>query len=367
MVINTTSLKIENFSWLVSKNGYYWDDNCQPFEKTLKSYLKNDHDKLCHPFLVECETKGITLKSYGKLFRPFQDKNSLMVDFANFKETKEDIVKFADKYGQLTGEEQFITFSSDKGLMGFVQGNKRGSIGFGDSLLTWIREMRIFKEYFKIWKMIENEDVGKLGQQIIWRGTGKDSDVCFYYFDRQAFRVIASSHDMIFKKWCYGEVISPAKYLLREVINEKLEKNISMKLFLDKKGAFYQGVTPKNLLSAIWYQFLQTVTGNRKIIRCKVCNELLDVTGEHGKLSQHPKCKRDKARIEFNKRAEIYKIVASKNNLNDDLKAKEWVLNQLEIGNPINVEGYTHEEFHKLFENVLKDYHRTKSNKQKEV
>jgi len=140
-----------------------------------------------------------------------------------------------------------------------------------------------------------------------------------------------------------------------------------MKLFLDKKGAFYQGVTPKNLLSAIWYQFLQTVTGNRKIIRCKVCNELLDVTGEHGKLSQHPKCKRDKARIEFNKRAEIYKIVASKNNLNDDLKAKEWVLNQLEIGNPINVEGYTHEEFHKLFENVLKDYHRTKSNKQKEV
>jgi len=104
MVINTTSLKIENFSWLVSKNGYYWDDNCQPFEKTLKSYLKNDHDKLCHPFLVECETKGITLKSYGKLFRPFQDKNSLMVDFANFKETKEDIVKFADKYGQLTGE-----------------------------------------------------------------------------------------------------------------------------------------------------------------------------------------------------------------------------------------------------------------------
>jgi hypothetical protein len=98
-------------------------------------------------------------------------------------------------------------------------------------------------------------------------------------------------------------------------------------------------------------------------------NELMDVTGEHGKLSQHLKCKRDKARVEFNKREAIYKIVTSKNNWDNDLKAKEWVLNQLEIGNPIDIEGYTHEEIHKLFENVLKDYCRTKSlcNKQKAV
>ena len=51
-----------------------------------------------------------------------------------------------------------------------------------------------------------------------------------------------------------------------------------------------QGQVPENLLAAMWYQFLQTITGEKKFKRCAVCNNWEDVTYKKATWKQHPEC-----------------------------------------------------------------------------
>lgn len=49
-------------------------------------------------------------------------------------------------------------------------------------------------------------------------------------------------------------------------------------------------VYPETLLSAMWYQFSEELSGHRKYKYCSHCNTWQDVTNNHSNWSGHPEC-----------------------------------------------------------------------------
>ena len=70
-----------------------------------------------------------------------------------------------------------------------------------------------------------------------------------------------------------------ARTLVMQHLNDYLRRHPSvMQIFLDSKGNAITKLKPKNLISAIWLQFLHYVTGNptdddSKIVRCEFCGK----------------------------------------------------------------------------------------------
>jgi len=80
--------------------------------------------------------------------------------------------------------------------------------------------------------------------------------------------------------------------LLSSALRHRLGNGIGQRLvWNDEIQAFDRKYVPETLLSALWLQFSYILTGERKIKRCPVCHDWIDVTGMKRSLKKHPNCK----------------------------------------------------------------------------
>lgn len=75
------------------------------------------------------------------------------------------------------------------------------------------------------------------------------------------------------------------------LINDQLHTyKVYPMLILDAKNRFKQSFVPSNVIAAIWMQFLQIFTGERKYKQCELCGLWADVTDSRANWRYHISC-----------------------------------------------------------------------------
>jgi len=270
------------------------------------------------------------------LFKLFSDMNS----------APESYVDFANKYGTLKHAE--ILFLDDR----------KDNYVFGESILFWYRQQWMLKYAGLLWEWIKNNDKEKLSLVIKWKD---ERNIDFQLGSQQTMENFISNkfswtgYAYVFhfgKLECcinnnyrlsgkisnvyairqqtqVGDILLPAINLLQSIINYYLYTYpTKLTLFYNvKKRHYQQHLTPTNLLGAMWYQFQQVITGERKIKQCPICRQWSDVTTIKGSWEKHRDCANwDRV----TKGRKIKKILALK---------EQGLFNQ-DIANDVNVDIY---------------------------
>lgn len=254
-------LDISYFSWPVPDKGYIWTEDAEIIshdrrESASKILIKNP--------MMQTEHRN----------RPLTN-SELWLDFAKLETSCESIKSFANSFGWLgIGEAIIIT-----------KGNGTVII-MGESFSRWELEIRLLKTVCQLWEWIKEENTGKLKKTIIWNKSN-------VYFQNAYFKQLIAGYGMkrseFFNTWTYGDIYGPAQVFVQEVLNEKL-KEVHPRLLFNKDGNLQGYIYPKTLIAAIWYQFFQALTGQKKFIRCEICREWMDVTEKRSDKTQHTKC-----------------------------------------------------------------------------
>lgn len=302
-------LELGFFTWPRANAGYYIDNNAEQFRESFT----NEGDGTPGPFILE------TPESTGYIMtRPLDDNPTLFLDFAGIDGSRESMISFANQHGLLTKEIMLDNIPHDtKTVEGYTVKSK---FILGDTIDLWQREHFAMKHIVQLWEWLRNRDLEKLNLSIHWYDAnrairytlGAEDDLRAYKKDGgimgadQVWRRPDNNEPLnliirelasetyppgLLSRFMIGSVEIPAQAVIQKVINEKLRKYpTSPMLLMNKDNHLKQYFVPQNLLSAMWFQFFQTVSGERKYKRCEVCNKWDDVTNKRASWSKHPEC-----------------------------------------------------------------------------
>ena len=269
------------FTWFRSITGYRIENNAGPdsisqmINMTQSAIngapLKND---IIGPFIIEDpQTTGY------KPVKPLDENATLFLEFAELDYSEENMIEFANRYGLLIQEHRLQLPMSDQSFS-------------GDSLSTWKKEHRDLKNAVQIWEWLRTNDKEKLNLLIKW---SEDNETVRYFIGSNSMGILFSVNPPIrpylLPRCKPGDVIFPTRLLLQKIINDKLgEYPVSPRLLLDDNNELKQYLVPSSLLSAMWYQFYQAVTGKKRYKKCEICNTWEDVTDKRSSWTMHPNC-----------------------------------------------------------------------------
>ncbi len=104
----------------------------------------------------------------------------------------------------------------------------------------------------------------------------------------------------VFKRFKRNDLLLPARYLIQIRINDKLnELKVRPRLLLNEENELVPYIMPGDLLAAMWLQFYQTATGEKRYKRCEECGYWEDTTDLRKNWSVHPKCANRRRQARF--------------------------------------------------------------------
>ena len=293
-----------NFTWRYADSGYYWD-------------YKIKVDDLFHegnyssPFLIARPK----LTSYIPTI-PFKGSPELFTLFAELpvgddEESLKAIVNFTNQYGLITAGLLMDTSHINNGISNY------STTFYGLSLDFYLSQIWAMKNIFRIWNWIQEKNSSMLSKMITWtnddniqylfgepenldlfNSTGIKYDAngnCLTdlkgYIAPRRQRLFDISNHKIFTDLVKDDYLFVAQLIVQKTINQKLDKfPIKHCLLMDKTRKLKQFFVPSDLLSCMWFQFLQVVTGERKIKQCLYCNKWENVTDKYSSWKYHQKC-----------------------------------------------------------------------------
>jgi len=260
------------FSTIVSTSGYYWEDE---IDKEF-FHSPEDVDGITGPIiLAKPETR-----EYRAIY-PLQDYPTLFTEFARVEPNLNGIIDFTNKYGLIVGE--YLTYY-------------HSPIGeSSESFNLWEKNILVMKEAVELWEAIKNEDITTLSKFVKWISYSNMDNwpTCFSPSTGQPFyrSLIIAPHHSAFRRIVTGDLLLPARIFLKEIININMQKHpTKVQLHLTADNKIIQNFIPKNLLSAMWFQFSQALTGEKKFKRCIHCGKWEDVTDKKATWKGHPEC-----------------------------------------------------------------------------
>ncbi|MFC0472502.1 hypothetical protein ACFFHM_18955 [Halalkalibacter kiskunsagensis] len=311
------------FSWQVPVYGFKWDDESVPPKRIVHGIEEKISQKeyVSSPLLVENPETIIEMSYF-----PFEDCPTLFLQFADTETTLDGIIAFANKFGKLWTNHGFLLNVEEIIFMPSVEisskeeqyklifptsKEKKYSYIIGEPFSYWATEIKLMKNATRLWGWLQNEEVGKLSQVINWYDNGGGFNVALGELDNiKLFRKLPKEeqrfcfdYDISFRDYNRtnskhimestkpGEILLPARIALIDIINKKLEQSpVHHRILLDEKNEPKQYVVPDNLLSAMWFQFYQSLTGEKKYKRCAVCQLWENVTEKRTDWLYHNSC-----------------------------------------------------------------------------
>jgi hypothetical protein len=284
------------FKWFKSNAGYYFDKNA----------ISDMDPNVNGPFIVESpENTGYTR------FNPLEECPSLFLRFADMDCTEQDYIHFANENGLLTGDLLLSNIPHNerrKEKIGdeIVEVEIAKKFIVGDPLVLWQKEHFILKYTVQVWEWLKDRNTNKLALVIRWNNSnkevkyflGSEKDLRLYHSESSEHNKIMhgtlaseTSNSILLSHFIPNDVLLPAQVLIQQQINKKLkEYRVNPVLLMDNKNMLQQYLMPENLLSAMWFQFYQAVTGEKKYKKCEVCHKWEDITNKKSNWSKHPEC-----------------------------------------------------------------------------
>lgn len=263
------------FQWEVSQEGYQWVET--PCGRFLDEEAYRDDTKCWLLTLGKPPGADVLLR----LYQPLEEHNALFRIFAETPITQESIKAFADTYGMLTLGEldayYLITNSAAKLGSSFV--------GIGEQLLLWEQEITAMREAVMLWDLGQDGEREKLSHYVTWDG---DNGVAYQLPDSEMqsddektlWKLIARKdyHPERLQWVTPGEVLTPVKFYLQDVINAHQAGRVSPQMFWSPgENALRERVVPHNLLGALWLQLALAIDGERQYRRCLQCGQWFEV------------------------------------------------------------------------------------------
>lgn len=266
----TTPLRVFEFEWYQPVDGYHWEKTTAARTNHLKNRLEKG------PYLVS--KNGIYS---GGLYRPLAEFPTLYLTFSKLKATKSRIQDFAGRYGHL-GIENFIT-------------GREGVMEIGEGIEAWRIAIETMRSWVDYWDLIEKGNTKTLGRHLVWNRDGSAVKYRRTGKPEMFEHIVADSrqtYPSVFKQWRQFDVLEPAKFFLVEEVNEILRGlSITPRIRYICESQIHLAMVPHNLLSAMWLQFFQVLSGDKSIGVCQICKEPLDITGKRSDKVTHEKCR----------------------------------------------------------------------------
>ena len=194
-----------------------------------------------------------------------KEKSALFLDFAGTAPSKQGIEAFASRSGLLgLRDDEKVQAEEDPCLS-------------GEPLDEWKRHIKTVAAVVEVWERTKVGDVQ--GLQALEKtehhftdpgslGRGGEDRLYFYLGPEIAEQV------------AQGQLLEPAMFWLRDVIEEQLEQFVHPRLLFDPSRRALSLVTmPRSLLGAIWLQLASAVTQPQKSFgRCRICGTPFEIS-----------------------------------------------------------------------------------------
>ncbi len=243
------------FWWRVPADGFHWME----MERVEGSGTE----------LALTEVVSAKASAAAKRYAPLREKTALFRTFAATPPTKTGILGFANKYGKLRhSADAFLarrmTTDSSK-LTGVV----------GETLTSWQDAIRTMHYVVTLWDIIGRNDMAALSQLVRWQ------DVRHLVFKIDNRWVAAPDFPSDLRSALVpGEIVVPALLFVQHEINRNIYGAVSPAMLFDFEANSAQlklYMRPDNLLSALWLQFAQAVTGNKEYRQCRQCGAWYEI------------------------------------------------------------------------------------------
>lgn len=260
----------------VPMEGYLWREDVSALPD-----LNGEIPKYKGPVLVGKGTRG-------RVISPLEDHPTLFEEFAKLQEGPADelqarIIRFANSYGDL-GEKVLLE-----------------DLSFGEDLAVWKKEIADMAYAYRLWRYLR-KGYAKLFGTVHWDGNVVVAtwEEVFHF---EGFRpligkmtlstVNTETSNMGFSK---GDLIGPANYFLQTIINKKITGHVSPRLLRDQEFNLHPYFMPDSLLSAMWFQLFQAVSGITNFIQCEICGGLIAIKpGNRSTKKVHTRCAKNRS------------------------------------------------------------------------
>ena len=199
----------------------------------------------------------------------YAPQSGLFRSFAELKPHKDQILKFANRWGIMTNG-NWVPLKNSRVI--------------AEPLDLWLRAIADFTLAFRIWEWIKRGDASALGRYIKWKDS---SSVIFVRSDDyvKSWRIIADrkGSPSFFDTFRVDDLIVPAWHQLQYILNEKLDGKVSARLLWNSSWSrlsLYQ--VPTDLISAMWLQLARAVEGDRNFQQCEECRNWFEVSSPDG-------------------------------------------------------------------------------------
>lgn len=268
----------------VPMEGYLWREDVSALPD-----LNGEVPKYKGPVLVGKGTRG-------RVISPLEDHPTLFEEFAKLQEGPADelqarIIRFANSYGDLyrgQGDRTLLVLLDD--------------LSFGEDLSVWKKEIADMAYAFRLWRCLKNGYINKLHGTVHWEGncvgTTWNEVFNFKSFEQVFGKMPISKVDPNEKYLGFlkGDLIGPANYFLQEIINKKITGHVSPRLLRDQEFNLHPYFMPDSLLSAMWFQLFQAVSGITNFIQCEICGGLIAIKpGNRSTKKVHTRCAKNRS------------------------------------------------------------------------
>jgi hypothetical protein len=260
-------VKFENFHWSRDRRGYRWRDGRDGIGGAQARYLTPIREKR-HSIGDDEWFVPIRIDDRDSEYSPTKIEN-LFFQFASIDPTEDGILRFAQNFGELALEETAAFEQPALELFGLRKHQEEGAAEIArygrlhsyiaaDSFDLWTREISSMSLAYRCWRAIHQNDNNGI--------ESLESEI-------HATLGIYDVKTKLTEVRHFGE----GKDLLEETVmflcNRGLDGRFSVrsKMTPGKTGR-ERYVTPKNLIGAIWHQFL-IATGDERWRACEICGK----------------------------------------------------------------------------------------------
>ena len=267
-----TSMPVD-FNWHVAESGYRWlDHGSTEFVGTVGT----------PPFLTEAPASEQS-SPWLRQYRPLEEFSGLFRVFAGTELTRVAILAFANRFGPLGGNLSIPIVEN-------VQ--KTQPIDFGEMLFAWGQEIRAMWDVVKLWDLVRKADHMGLRECIVWSekprmvvyepplGTTARG-MTIRSGPARALAVIAGENlrSDLFESFRPGDLVEPAYWYLRHIVNEHLKDRASARLLQSRQGNRPTvNLIPTGLIGALWLQCAQAIENGNEFRQCAECGLWFELT-----------------------------------------------------------------------------------------
>ena len=261
------SLYDDTFRWHVPIKGYRWIDTNE---------IDHPNGERGPRRSLLTTGVGIGVMTEVRIISPLTLRVPLCFQFAETKPTKEAIIKFANEWGEL-GEQAEFVFPDDC----------NGMESKGETLIFWEESIGEVRRAVRLWQAVQDKNQSLLECELRFEEVQERALPCWVYTEP-----LLNPHENAALPFEYRGFIEDRRFPLPPKRNHSfvamcfvqswLNKNLKDRcgpflVWHTERKDFCLRVLPTSLIGAIWWQFARMVAGETSFRPCKICGKPLEI------------------------------------------------------------------------------------------